>query len=236
MRVINSRTRGLAPMMMRNLNEEASNHDTSSDELVEGEVGELYRLEVGNGKKVFTKPGHDSVKGNTEGGGKGRTDKECFRCGRIGHIRADCRAKTLLNGGPRNLHPKEKELKIARKKSKKHRKTCRWRLLIWVRSFEVLSDHDDTEEDGEESSFFNCWDEQSDVLHQADPWARNAPKSKSSAKGCTSLSALCVKSWVCTANSCQLQLPNMTSPVREKVDLTKFQRKPPQMTTLTMMA
>ena len=41
MTVINSRTRGPAPMMMGNLNDEASNHDTSSDELVEGEDGEL---------------------------------------------------------------------------------------------------------------------------------------------------------------------------------------------------
>ena len=44
--VINSRTRGPPPMMMGNWNEEASNHDSSSDELVEGEDGELYRLEV----------------------------------------------------------------------------------------------------------------------------------------------------------------------------------------------
>ena len=34
--------------------------------------------------------------------------------------------------------------------------------------FEVLSDHGDTEEDGEESSFFDSWDEHSDVLQQAD--------------------------------------------------------------------
>ena len=57
-------------MMMGNLTEEASNHDTSSDELVEGKDGDLYRLEVGNGKKVFTKPRRDSIKGNTRGGGK----------------------------------------------------------------------------------------------------------------------------------------------------------------------
>ena len=38
--------------------------------------------------------------------------------------------------------------------------------------------------------FFVCWDwrhEQSDVLQQADPWAQNAPKSVSSAKGCFSV-------------------------------------------------
>ena len=52
--VINSRTRGVAPMMMGNLSDEDGNHYASSDELVESEDGELYRLEIRNGKKVFT--------------------------------------------------------------------------------------------------------------------------------------------------------------------------------------
>ena len=84
MTVINSRTRGPAPMMMGNFNEEANNHDTSGDELVEGGDGEFYHLENGNGEKVFNKPRHDSIKGNTKGERKGRFDKECFRCGRTG--------------------------------------------------------------------------------------------------------------------------------------------------------
>ena len=54
--VINSRTRDPAPMMMGNSNDEASNNDARSDELVEGEVGERYRLEIRHGMKVFTKP------------------------------------------------------------------------------------------------------------------------------------------------------------------------------------
>ena len=53
--VINSRTHGLAPMMMGNLSDEDSNHHANSDESVESEDGELYRLEIRNGKKVFTK-------------------------------------------------------------------------------------------------------------------------------------------------------------------------------------
>ena len=67
---------------------------------MESEDGELYRFDIRNGKKVFTKSRHDSSKSDTKGGGKGRTDKECLGCGRIGHIRADCRAKTHINGGP----------------------------------------------------------------------------------------------------------------------------------------
>ena len=65
--VINSRTRDPAPMMMGNLNDEASNHDASSDELLVSEDGEVYRLEIRNGKKVFTRPRHDSSKNNTKG-------------------------------------------------------------------------------------------------------------------------------------------------------------------------
>ena len=39
--VINNRTRGLAPMMVGNLNDEASNRDAGSDEFLESEDGEL---------------------------------------------------------------------------------------------------------------------------------------------------------------------------------------------------
>ena len=53
--VINSRICRLAPMMMGNLSDEDSNHRASGDEPVESEDGELYRLEIRNGKKVFTR-------------------------------------------------------------------------------------------------------------------------------------------------------------------------------------
>ena len=63
---------------------------------------------VRNGKKVFTKPRHDSSKGNTKGGGRSKTDQESFGCGRVGHIRADCRATTDVNGGPPKSAPRGK--------------------------------------------------------------------------------------------------------------------------------
>ena len=106
--VINSRTHGLAPMIMGNLSDEESNHHASSDESMESEDGQLYRLEIRNGKKVFTKSRHESCKG--KGGGKGKTDRECFPCGRIGHIRTDCRVKTHINGGPPKSAPKSRKL------------------------------------------------------------------------------------------------------------------------------
>ena len=48
----------------------------------------------------------------------------------------------------------------------------------------------------EESPFFDCWDwkhEQSDVLQQVDPWARNAPKSVPSVKSGLSACSVCQK-------------------------------------------
>ena len=103
MTVLNSRTRGPAPMLIGNLNEEAS-----SDEFGESGNGELYRLEIRNGKKVFTKSRHDSNKGNTKGGGKSKSDKACFCGGRVGHSRADCRAKIYVNEKKPNSAPRVK--------------------------------------------------------------------------------------------------------------------------------
>ena len=78
--VINNRTRGPDPLMMGNFSDESSNRDASGNEFVEKEDTELCRLQIRNGKKVYTKLQHDSSKGNTKGGGKGRTVKECFHC------------------------------------------------------------------------------------------------------------------------------------------------------------
>ena len=64
--VINSRTRGLASMMMGNLSDEESNRHASGDDSVEREDGELYRLEIWSGKKVFTKSRHEPSKGTKE--------------------------------------------------------------------------------------------------------------------------------------------------------------------------
>ena len=98
--VINSRARGPAPMMMGKLNEEAGNHDARSDEFTEGEVAELYRLETRDGKRVSS-PSPGVIWGSyiPTGGGRGQNDKEYVRCGRFGHIRANCRANTHINGG-----------------------------------------------------------------------------------------------------------------------------------------
>ena len=106
MTVVNNRSRCVAPMMTGNLSDENSNLHAGSDEPVERENGELYCLETRNGKKVFNKSRHEPSNG--KGGGKGKAGKECFRCGRLGRTRADCRAKTHVNGGPPKSAPKGK--------------------------------------------------------------------------------------------------------------------------------
>ena len=125
---------------------------------MEGEDGELYRLEIRNGRKVlFTPPSHDSSKSNTEGGGNGRTDKECFRCGRICHIRADWRARTFIDGGLPKSALKGKGLGSCEEEGPEASKNVPL-VTIDLGSFEGLSDHggaveddvDDVEEFSEE--------------------------------------------------------------------------------------
>ena len=147
--VINSRTRGLAPMMIGNLSDDDSSHVASShasDESVEGEDGELYRLEIRNGKKIFTKSTYSSSKGHSKGGGKGKTDRECYRCGRFGHIRTDCRAKSHINGGPPKSAPKGKG--VANCEDEETETSQNVPLgTIDLASFEVLSNHGDDVDD-----------------------------------------------------------------------------------------
>ena len=147
--VINSRTRGLAPMMMGNLSDDDSSHVASShasDESVEGEDGELYRLEIRNGKKIFTKSTYSSSKGHTKGGGKGKTDRECYRCGRVGHIRTDCRAKSHINGGPPKSAPKGKGVASCEDEETETSQNVPLG-KIDLASFEVLSNHGDDVDD-----------------------------------------------------------------------------------------
>ena len=84
-----------------------------------------------------------------KGGWKGKIDRECFRCERIGDTRADCRAQTHINGGSQNLRPKGKVLEIAKTKKPRPHKRCHLETIDLV-SFEVLSDHGD-EMDGDDT-------------------------------------------------------------------------------------
>ena len=169
-------------MMIGNLNDEASSRDAGSEEFMESEDGELYRLEIRNGKKVFTKSRHDSSKSSTKGGGKGRTDKECFRCGRIGHIRADCRAKTHINGGPPKSAPKGKGVGSCEEEEPETSQNVPLG-TIDLGSFEVLSDHGDAEDDGDVEEFL---EEATGTMSPPPPasWVKSIETSKHNEMDC----------------------------------------------------
>ena len=82
---VSDRTAGSVPMALGNL-------DGSWDDWEE-EVEELNRLDRPKGKGKCK-----GGKGEA-GGGKGKNKRECYRCGRPGHMRADCQAKAHVDGG-----------------------------------------------------------------------------------------------------------------------------------------
>ena len=86
------------------------------------------------------------AKSTLKGGLKSKTDKECFRCGCTRHIRADCRAKTHVNGGPPKSAPRGKGVgncKEEEQESSQHVPLG----IVDLGSFEVLSDNGETIED-----------------------------------------------------------------------------------------
>jgi len=93
--LVHSRTTGVAPMILS-----LDPANGGGDDAVEGEDGELYRLERRDGKVKMIKAG--------TGKGAGRGARKCFRCGREGHIRPDCNAKTHIDGGAPRPPPRTK--------------------------------------------------------------------------------------------------------------------------------
>ena len=108
-------------MMMGNLSDEDSNHDASSDECVESEDGELYRLEIRSGTKVFTESRHEPSKGK---GGCSAVDA---------FVTSEQIAEPELTSMEdlQNLRPKGKVLEIVRTKKQRPHKMCYWGPSIW---------------------------------------------------------------------------------------------------------
>ena len=128
--VINSRTHGLPPMMMGKLSDEDNNHHASSDESVESEDGKLYRSEIRNGKKFFTKSRHDSSK--NKGGGQGRTNKNVSAVDALVTSERIAEPKTHLNGGHPKSVPKGKGVGSCDEEETETSQNVHWSQFIWV--------------------------------------------------------------------------------------------------------
>ena len=129
--VINSRTRGPAPMMMGNTNDEASNSDASSDEFVESEDGELYYERSETAKRFSPKLGTIRAKAIRKVEAKVEPTKNVSVVDALATSERIAEPRLISMEDPRNLHPKEKELEVARKKIPKHHNMCHWGSSIW---------------------------------------------------------------------------------------------------------
>ena len=65
--VLSSRACYLAPIMVGNMNDDASHTDVQGDEIMEGDEVDVYRMEVTNGRKSLPNPSVISGKGDPKG-------------------------------------------------------------------------------------------------------------------------------------------------------------------------
>ena len=126
--VISNRTPGVAPMIIGSVDEDfiaryvggapRTSGAVEEVELLESTDGELFRLEMKGGKRILTKFTKRPPRRTVGGSGKPET-RECFRCGRVGHIAANCSETKHKNGGPpraqrpkrvQNLEEEEEEI------------------------------------------------------------------------------------------------------------------------------
>ena len=160
MTLVSLRTKGPAPMLY-NLDAETEIQEDTEYSYHFDEEGELFALSLKT--KVMSKKGSGKGSGKSggrpgvyqKGGGKG-ADRECFQCGRKGHIRADCVAKAHVNGGPLKPMPKSKAANSLEEDSSELESPLSSIDLgsieaeqitegVEMNSFDLLSDHGDSE-------------------------------------------------------------------------------------------
>ena len=147
--VINNRTRGLVPMMMGNLSDEDSYLHAGGDESVESTDVELYRLEIRNGKKVFTKSRHEPSKGKGEG--RAKLTKNVSAVDAL--VSSEQIAEPKLTSMEDHLKSAPKGKSVGNCEDEETETSQNVPLeTIDLGSFEVLSDHGDDVEDDESTN------------------------------------------------------------------------------------
>ena len=123
--IINSRTRGLASMMMGNLSDEDSNHHASSDESwkVKMENCTVWRSEMA--RKFSLNPDMIRARATLKVEGRVTPTKNVSAVDALVTSELTAEQRLTLMEDLRNLRPKEKVLEVARKKSQKNHKICR---------------------------------------------------------------------------------------------------------------
>ena len=146
--VINSRTRGLATMMMGNLRDEDSNHHASSDESMESEEN-CTAWKSGTSRKSSLNLVLIHAKAKEEG--RVKLTENVSAVDALVTSEQIAEPKLTSMEDPPKSAPKGKVLEIARMKRQRPHKMCHWGQLM-VGSFEVSSDHGD-DMDGDESTY-----------------------------------------------------------------------------------
>ena len=144
--VVNSGTRSLAPMMIGNLSDEDSHLCASSDELVESEDGELYRLEVWNGQESLNYIAPRTKQRQTRREGQNRQRMFSLWTHWSHKRRLQCQNSHQWRT-PKICAQREKCRKLRGRRNRDFPKCAVG--TIDLGSFEVLSDHGD-EVDGDE--------------------------------------------------------------------------------------
>ena len=160
------RTKGPAPMSCSNLEEESLGTPEPSEEgTFTNEDGDLLRLEKRDGKRVAVKVPSPSQRGTRPQG----REKECFRCGRKGHIRPNCNWSTHLDGGSPRPAPAPKAK--ATKGANSLEEQIEFASLDLCALEPSLADENDEDEDE-----WTDWDQDPWLLGK-DPWTTRAPSS-----------------------------------------------------------
>ena len=160
--IAHNRAKGPAPMQLGSMEADEGHESLEGQPEEETELCALVKQSDGQRRWM---PVRRSPKGTGKGKGTEGPDKskrECFRCGRVGHERRDCRASRHVNGGAVKPHPRDKPAGNLEEESGDGDAEVG---LLEINSFDV--ERLDADSAGDET----VPREPTDLLRDHDPWA-----------------------------------------------------------------